>query len=337
MNARALYVVAAIAAVAVALAVIGQRQSAPGDSPSRGLVLPGLADELDALSRVTIVAAGGEPVATLERGAAAWTVAERDAYAADLARLRSALVALSEARIIEPMTDDPSRHGLIGVQDIELESATGTLIRLERADGSSRALILGDSDRDDERFARRPDEAQSFLMDRNPDVPRDAADWAAPQIVDVAGARVQSVTIRHADGEMLTLAKAEPSEPNFTVAEIPDGRELDNPGDTSATGSALRELQLEDVARLEAEPAREPVATAGYATFDGLEIDVSAYDVDGEGWVSISAAAADTADADIRREAEAINERVGGWRYRIPAPRYDRITRRTEDLLAPAD
>ena len=33
-------------------------------------------------------------------------------------------------------------------------------------------------------------------------------------------------------------------------------------------------------------------------------------------------------------EAQAINERLGGWRYSIPDYQYGQITRRIEDLLS---
>lgn len=179
MSPRALYIVAALAAAAVALAVIGQRQSAPTAPPSGGRVLPGLAADLEALRRVTIVTAGARPVVTLERAGDTWTVAERDGAPADVGRLRDALVALSEASIIERKTADPARHALIGVEDVALETAAGTLVRLETADGSSAELILGNAERTGEQFVRRPGETQSFLVDRNPELPRDPAEWVA--------------------------------------------------------------------------------------------------------------------------------------------------------------
>lgn len=179
MSPRALYVAAALAAAAVALAVLGQRQSTPPAGPAGEPVLPGLADALDELTRVTLVAAGGEPVVTLERSRQTWTVAERDDRAADIGRLRAALVALSEASIVERKTADPGRHALIGVEDIALDTAAGTLVRLESASGTRRELILGEPDGAGGRFARRPGQARSFLIDRDPELPRDPAQWLA--------------------------------------------------------------------------------------------------------------------------------------------------------------
>lgn len=337
MSPRALYVVAALAAVAVVLAVVGQRRSAPSAAPETAPALPGLGDALDELVRVTVVAAGRETVATLERGETTWTVAERAAYPADMGKLRAALIALSEARVVELKTADPALHDAIGVEDVELEAAAGTLVRLTAEDGATRELILGSSDRAGERYARRPGEAQSFLMDRDPEIPREPAAWLAPPIVDVDGARVRSVSIRYADGAALDISKAEPAERNFTVAAIPDGRELRNAGVANVTGTALRGLALEDAARFEAEATGDPAATIVYSTFDGLEVTLESYTLDDAEWLTFSASARASAADEVRAEADAINERVAGWRYRIAAYRHDQITRRIDDLLAPAE
>ncbi len=332
MTPRALFVVAALAAAAIGLAVIGQRQSAPTGSPEGGPVLPGLAEELDALVRVAVVGAGGETLATLERADGGWTVAERDGYAADLARLREALLALAEARVLERKTSDPALHARIGVEDVELASAASTLVRLEEPDGASRALILGDSDRAGERYARRPGEAQSFLMDRDPSFPRDPSEWVEPGILDVAGARVQSVSIRHADGATLEIGKSVATSPckacrkaaSFAAPPARTRRAARSGASSSRTSRA-------------SSPRRPASPPRRFATRRSTGSSSTRRRIASTDWLVFSASAADTADDGVRSEAEAINARVSGWRYRIASNRYDRMTRRIEDLLAPAE
>lgn len=333
MTPRALYTVAALALAAVVLAVLGERQSAPGGVAAGDPALPGLAEQLDDVTRVTIVAPGGETAATLERGAGTWTVAELDAYPADLSKLRAALLGLSEARIVERMTDDPSRYERIGVEDVGLETAAGTLVRIETGNGASHELILGHSDRAEERYARRPGQAASILIDRDPDLALEPAGWVDPVIVDVPAERVASVSIRHADGETLELTRAEPSQRDFAVAGVPEGREVDR-GTANATGGGLRGLRLEAVARFDAARAGEPVATIGYTTFDGLEITIDAYEIDGEPWLALGASPGGAAEAGVADEAAAIEARIDGWRYRVAERAYGQMTRRLGDLLA---
>jgi hypothetical protein len=107
-------------------------------------------------------------------------------------------------------------------------------------------------------------------------------------------------------------------------------------------------LQLEDVhgrEALGAQPGKPVVAR--FACFDGLIVEASAWRIaDGtrlsflasvdpaqaERYTSPDAAGFDT----VRKEAEAINARLGGWIYTLPGYKTEQFTRRLQDLLAPA-
>ena len=67
-------------------------------------------------------------------------------------------------------------------------------------------------------------------------------------------------------------------------------------------------------------------------SFDGLEIDVSGYKQGSNGYIDVSARAADKSAA---AEAQQINSRVQGWDYEIPDYRYDEIFQSMDGLLKP--
>jgi Domain of unknown function (DUF4340) len=364
VNGRSLLVVAVIAALCVVLAFFATR---PDDSVSDAgaLLVPELAESLNSVQSVRIIGAGNQPVATLERGADGWSVAEKGGYAADVVKLRQALIALSEARIVEEKTSNPDYYDRLGVQPIDAEGATGVAIAITAGDTTLPQLILGDPVNNAGRYVRRADEATSFLIDRNPDVPNATAQWLTTEIVDVPSADVASVTISHADGESVRISKSSADEANFSVADIPDGRELLYPGVANVIANALRELKLDDVAANSAD-AVTPDVTSEFVTFDGLVVTLTGRAIDGDNWITIAASyAADSAPppadeqpadettpadapgsataeadegaaqpaADPSARADAINARVAGWRYRIPAHLYDQATRRMSDLL----
>jgi hypothetical protein len=203
---------------------------------------------------------------------------------------------------------------------------------------------------------RRAGEAQSFLIDRNPDFPRTTAQWLDSQIVNIDSERVREVTITHPDGEVVRLSKTGPELTNFEVAGIPSGRELLYPGVANVIGGALRELNLEDVQPAPAAPVERPTVVE-VRTFDGLVVRVTGTKADDESWITVQAsvdeaAAAQPASAataatpaeagaappatppaDPSAEAAAINSKVGGWRYKIAGFQYDQMTRRMSDLL----
>ncbi len=112
----------------------------------------------------------------------------------------------------------------------------------------------------------------------------------------------------------------------------------------------MRDLRLEDVAAADLD-AIEPTVTTEFHTYDGLVVTATGTTIDDENWLVFSARVAadfepgdspDATDADPdsgdsvdpTAEAAAINDRVGGWRYRIASYQFDQITRRLEDLLS---
>jgi hypothetical protein len=134
-------------------------------------------------------------------------------------------------------------------------------------------------------------------------------------------------------------------------------------------GNSLRELNLEDVEQLDPGAAQDavPAVVAEFRTFDGLVITVRGVEQGDQSWATFAAqfsaeqaarfaagapaaggsAANGNADAapaaapaaaasDVTAEAQRINERVSGWRYRVASYQYDQITRKLADLLKPA-
>jgi hypothetical protein len=355
MTRRATLIVAGLAVIAIALALVGQRQNRP-DTSTGTLLVPGLAEALNDIEGVTVTGARAETIATLVRGEAGWSVMEKGGYPADLAKIRQALVSLSEARIVEEKTSNPDLHARLGVEAIEAETATGVAVAIE-APTEFPVLILGDEPNSVSRYVRRADEQESFLIDRNPEIPSTTAPWLASEIVDVPSASVASVTIKHSDGDEIVLTKTSADETNFTVAGIPEGRELSYPTVANVIGNALRELKLDDVAP--AVDTAAPSTVTEFRTFDGLVVTVTST-LDGDTpWLtfaaraetSVAAAPADaaaaqapdddanadepsaTAPQDAVATAEAITARVGGWRYRVPEHQHGQLTRRWADLL----
>jgi hypothetical protein len=336
------------------LVLVGQRDDS-SSSGSGGALIAGLADALGDIERVTVTKANGEIVATLERRPDRWVVSNKNDYVADAGKLRQALTALGEAGILEQKTANPELHGRLGVEDVAAADAAGISIAFTAPGRELPTVILGNAEGARYRYARRAGEAQSYLIDRNPDVPRTAAQWVDSVVVDVRGERVREVVITHPDDEVVRISKTSPELANFEVADVPNGRELSYPGVANVIGNALRELNLEDVERAEAAPAEQPTIVE-YRTFDGLVVRVAGIERNDESWITLEAsvdaaqaaaapapapatdgAAASTAPAptaaDPGAEAARINAKVGGWRYKIAGFQYDQMTRRMADLL----
>jgi hypothetical protein len=287
MSRNALIALAVVLVVLGALAFFGQRGQAP--TPTAGApFVPGLLAALNDVTEIKITKAGGETVATIEKHADGWNVAEKGGYAADVTKLRQNLRALADAKILETKTANPSFYDKLGVQDIASDKATGLAVAITVPGKDFGTLILGDAKGSKQRYARRANDAQSYLIDRDPSFPKAAAQWLDPVILDVRGNRVREVTIKHPDGEVVTISKLNPDEMNFDVALIPRGRELLYPGVANVIGNSLRELNLEDVEKADGTTPDKAVQV-DFKTFDGLVVHAVGAKRGDDAWVSFTA------------------------------------------------
>jgi hypothetical protein len=343
MSQRTVFILLAALVVLIGLATLGRD---PGSAPPMAgqTFLPNLSGALAEAERVTVVKANGETVATLEKRPERWVVADKHDYAADVAKLSQALATLGEAKILEQKTANPALYDRLGVQDVTGADAAGLGITVAAGDREIANVVLGNAEGARYRYARRGGEAESYLIDKNPDFPRTAAQWLDSEIVDIRGDRVKEVTITHADGEVVRISKASPELTNYDVADVPSGRELLYPGVANVIGNGLRELSLEDVEPAGA--AAESPTVVEYRTFDGLIVRVTGVKTDEASWISLEARAEPTENApapaadgaaspDPAAEADRINAQVGAWRYKIASFQYDQMTRRMSDLLKP--
>jgi hypothetical protein len=248
---------------------------------SRGdeLLFPELKSRLNDIKVVSITDAEGEIALRREADedgnspAGRWIAPDYDGYPVDTASLRRLLLAIADARKLEQKTSDPELYERLGVQDPrESEGDSSGVLVSAGGDNAAIALILGDTAQGEFRYARIPDQAPSWLINQNPALPADRAGWLLPGIVDIDASRIESAVIRHTDGEVVTIRKANADEVNFDVENIPEGRELRYPSVANSIGAVLGNLTLEDVRRADSSAQAAAISTAEFRTFDGLEL-----------------------------------------------------------------
>jgi hypothetical protein len=278
-------------------------------------LLPALRAAINDVAEVRLARGDGARV-TLQRGADGWTVLERG-YRADAGKVRKLLLDLAALEIVEEKTHDPARYAVLGVEDVASAAATGTRLDVKKGSGEIQSLIVGKASGAREVYVRVASAEPSFLVRPAPGVEATPAPWLDTTLLDVAAARLRSVTL------------AAPGQPPRTL----EGAAL-----PASLAGALQALALEDVrARpLEAPGARprESAATrARFVTTDGLVLDVEGREDGGRRWVSLQATADAAAPAgapgasskappDPRAEAALLARRFEGREFEIPAYRY---------------
>ena len=335
MSARPLAILAIVAIVLSAVVFFGNRPAQQATATNT-LFAPALAEQLDAVSTVRIVGAGNATLASLTRAESAWVVDERDGYPANTNAIRSALTLLSRASVIEAKTSNPAELDRLGLGDLANADARGVGIEFLPESLGLPGIILGDSTGSSYRYARLSDSNQSWLINADPEVPADTTQWLQSEILSIEGSRVERILIEHADGQTLDIFKSAPDQPNYSVAEIPEGRDLQYPGVANVIGNVLRNLQLEDVAAASADAGTPEIRTQ-FDTFDGLVITAEGYRDRRRRLARVLCRhrlAIQFTGRATAAEAQAINARVSGWRYRIPEYQYSQIGRRIEDLLS---
>ena len=324
MNTRQIRTLAIVLLVLMA-GIFANTISNNGDSSADGLLFPALKAEINDISRVSISSAGESVTLTIEGDQ--WVLAEYKNYAADTGKLRQLILALADAKKLEEKTSKVEMYGRLGVEDSSANSQ-GTEIRLDAPD-SARTLIIGNLAQREYRYARIAGEATSWLIDQNPTLPSDLSDWLVPEILNIDSTRMQSVTITHSDGETINIHKEDAAVTDYSVSDIPDGRELSYPSIVDGMAGVLSGLTLEDVAEASEAPEDDSAATTVFRTFEGLEITIKSSIRDENSWITVSANQPDASS----EEATKINERLGGWSYQIQSYKADQLRRRWDDIL----
>lgn len=325
MNTRQTKTLAIVLAVLLAGLFATTLSNNHRDTSAGAMLFPELKSEINHISRLSVSKAG-ESV-TMNNSAGRWVLVERQNYPVDTGKLRKLILSLADARKIEEKTSNAELYERLAVEDAGPDSQ-GTEIRLGSAD-SERSIIIGNIAQTKYRYARIPGEAESWLIDQNPTLPGSVSGWLLPEILNIDSTRVQSVTITHGDGETISIDKEDAAVTDFTVAVIPEGRELRYPSVVDGMAGVVSGLNLVDIAVAIDRQGDDSVATTVFTTFDGLELTIDSSHRDENTWIRVHA---DHADANSD-EAREIEDRVGGWEYQIRSYKADQLRRRWDDIL----
>lgn len=346
-NAMQVVVAALVLAVLVVAALwVGTRDRT--DKVASSLLYPGLAEQIKAAERVQFFVAGDQLALDLERSGDRWSVAQRDGYIADVGKVGVLLQNLAELKTLEAKTSDPANYAAVGVEDPSSPGAQGVRIVVT---GSGKAelanLIVGKSASGIEAtYVRKAGEAGSWLVNRLP-LTRTPGAWIAPLVFHVDTDRIHQATIRVTGKPDVTVTKAERATPDFVAS----GKPLTSPSAANGVAAGLIAVEADDVRKSESLADRPVSARATYRMFDGLELELTGWLVDGSHWIAVSP----SFDAQLAaryakdkppengstafwrtpeqasQEADRLRERVNGWAYRIPSYRYDGIFPNAED------
>ncbi len=283
MNIRKLTLLALAALLAGGLALWTLDSRAPRqDVGAQGLLLPGLAARINDIEQVRLVGAGGDAFATLVRVGEGWALQERGGYPADPSRLRSLLLALSEAQRVEAKTANPALHARLGVEDVEDAQAHGVRVEISGGGPPVRVILGENAAREAGTYVRLADEPQAWLIDRNIAVEKRPAEWLQRELANLPTARIASVTVQPPTGAEVRIGRPDGANGDLQLLDLPRGREPASEYIAESTAGLLDSLRFEDV--LADADAAEPADAARVTRFrsvEGLEVELRSW-IEGE-------------------------------------------------------
>jgi hypothetical protein len=375
MNPKTLIGLAIAALAAIVIAIFVSHSNAPrtegsANGTAEAWLVPALRDHVNEVDKVVVTGAGGKPVATMTRGTGGWSIAEKNGFAVDTGKLRELLLKLADAKLVEQKTSNRDKYATLGVEDVAGADAKGVEIELGGLKQPVK-LVVGNANAHGGTFVRRAGEAESWLASGTLNIDKKVESWLRKDVADVAANRVASVTIKRPDGKTVRIAKDAEGDANFKLADVPKGREPASEFTINGVAGTLAGLRFDDVVPAkDAAPPEKPL-DARFATFDGLVVDVVAWEKDGKNYAQLTASAdkeqatrhaaaeqakpkaegddaakdaksAATSSADekvaaIDKEAADLNQRFKGWTFVLPAYKYANLDKSPDDLLKPLE
>ncbi len=345
---------------------VRERNTRGASRAEYGALIEGLDERVNDVAALEIIQ--GEDATTLERSGESWSVVQRGGYPAKFEAIKGLLVKMVDLKVLEPKTSRPENYAKLGVQDPGPDQAEPKRLILRDASGSQiQNLIVGNTQfRGNSRqlYVRLSDDPQVFLVEGEINAQADPTTWIEREIVKLESGEVDTVDVRHADGEQYSLKRYDASSAQFTLADIPLGRTEKHEGVANSVATALSFLSLEDV-RPEDEVDFEAnaIAELTFNLLDGRRVQLELAGFDDKNWVRVrssfemppkpaapspqedeeAAEDSDPAQDEARRQAEAEaaqetvrawNERWEGWAYAIPEYKATSLTKRSADFLA---
>jgi hypothetical protein len=329
-----LAVVAAVALVVAATTYVSQNRWSQAKVTGTPL-FPNLTAQSPKIARIEL--RQGDRKLALERKDQSWVLADRNGYPAKAEPVRSLLVKLSEAELVEPKTRKTDRLAMLELEDAGVKDTKSREVRVLDAQGAVIAQVIVGKKRYDAfgtskggTYVRWPEDSQAWLANADIDVSAAVRDWVAPTVIDVPAAKIASLTVEIPKEPALKIEREAGADGKHKLAGLPDGKKLKQGADVGSIVRAAGSLDLEDV-RKPAAGAGGEISTVRIEADGGLSITLRLRKEGDDTWVSVMASA--SGEGDAKKSADDITRRTQGWEFKIPPSKATSILKRQTDLV----
>ena len=342
MNVRTIAILAVLALAAIIAAAVarGTDTSTNRDPRIGTLVFPALRENANDVAVLKVESGYG--ILTLQRSEGNWTLKESDGYPVVSVKAKGSVLDLATLRFHEPKTDRPEKYAKLNLRDFDAPGSGSTRVTVADKAGTMLAeLLVGNSKfnlpgtKTGGIYLRLPGEKRTWLAAGGLNFGGVSSAWLEPTVLHVAGDRIKRVEIRRPQGPPVIITKRNPQSLVYALNGLPAGYKIRYDEEPKLIATNLEAFELEDARKagtIAFDPAR--TITTRFETFDGLVVTAETTAQDEKVWTRFRTEAA--AGSKAAGEAQAIRESTKDWVYRIADYRSERLTKRFEDMVAPA-
>jgi Domain of unknown function (DUF4340) len=327
MSRKAFRILAICTLIAVAAAIwaVQQEWSRWGENENGTKLFPQLSAGMDSIARLKLRYRGTD--LTIERRPAGWVVLEDDGFPANAKAVQDLLFALSEARRLEPKTQEANKFARLQVEDPSAPKAESKGITVIDKNGRTLAdLVLGKENLllqaigEGGAYLRLADQKQVWLASGSLLASSEAKDWLANPVVDIPRQRLDRAELHHSNGDTLIVTRSSKGDGKFVLDGLTDSEKLVSEYYPSDIARVFEKFEVQGARKRDNVSFPAGATIKGrYRMVDGLEIDFELATVDGTDWLRFDAVTTDNKQsAEAVAEAKAISANSAGWVFRIP-------------------
>ena len=294
------------------------------------LMFPNLAPRLQDAARIEIVHQG-KTTAIVKHGDM-WGLVDRGGYVVQAAKLRGMLTALTELRLLEPRTTEPTEFNRLGLEDPNDKGGNSDLLRVLDASGKPIvAVVVGhrrvrvQGNVPEQVYVRLPDSNQTWLAEGSLQVDADPQLWLDRDIMNIDHARIASVAVTDGDAKLELVRDGQ----KLTMKEPADHPPLDD-YKLDDVDRGLELLTFQDV-QTDKDPVGDKIGQSVYTTDDGLAVTATVFKGGKDIWVRFAATGSDKSKA----EADKLNAKLAGWTFQLGEWKQKALAPTLDDLKAP--
>lgn len=340
-----------VTVVVIIAASVLVKSRAPQTEKDKIAFFPGLAEKIESVNHIAIV--GYADQVNLSRHNDTWGIDEFDGYPALPDKVKRAVLGAADLNINAPKTALPRLYHRLGVDGPEAEDTSSILLTLkDKSKNKLAEIIVGNPRRSSAAqsspglYVRKPDAAQSYLVDGVLDITAYKTDWMERSLFDIPADTVKSIRIDHPDGDTFTLFKQEKGQENFALESLPPGKKIAPELIINRFGSLLQDLQISGARSEENLQRPDDSISVRLKTFDGIIANMVAFTIDDIAYaafkfgfderVPVTENTGEKRDA-VQALVDDLNSRTSAWWFEIPQFQYDIVNKRSDTVMRDED